>query len=171
MTGKITVGADLSALCEFVAPTMPYDDLRIGRYSEENRIYFVTTVINNRKEAIFKDFFCARLVVNEMRYLHDENRVESIAWVIMPDHLHWLFQLKNKDTLPNVMKALKARSSLNINKYLNKTGAVWQRAYYDHALRKDEDIKGISRYIVANPLRAGLVKHIYEYPLWDAIWL
>ena len=150
---------------------MPYDDLRIGRYSEANRIYFVTTVINNRKEAIFTDFFCARLVVNEMRYLHDTEKVSSIAWVIMPDHLHWLFQLKAQDSLPDVMKILKARSAQNINKYLGTTGAVWQKTYYDHAVRKEEDIKGISRYIIANPLRAGLVEHISDYPLWDAIWL
>lgn len=150
---------------------MPYDNLRIGRYSETNRIYFVTTVIKNRNERIFNDFSAARLVVNEMRYLHETEKVSSIAWVIMPDHLHWLFQLKEQESLPNVVKSLKARSAQNINKYLNRTGAVWQKAYYDHALRKEEDIKGISRYIVANPLRAGLVKNIGDYPLWDAIWL
>jgi putative transposase len=46
-----------------------------------------------------------------------------------------------------------------------------KKAFYDHAVRKDEDVQGIARYIVANPLRAGLVKHIGYYPLWDAIWL
>jgi hypothetical protein len=46
---------------------LAYDNLRKGRFSEKNRIYFVTTVINNREEAIFKDWFCARLVVKEMR--------------------------------------------------------------------------------------------------------
>jgi putative transposase len=150
---------------------MPYDNLRIGRYSETNRIYFVTTVINNRNDCIFSNFSTARLVVNEMRYLHETEKANSIAWVIMPDHLHWLFQLKEQDSLPNIVKTLKARSAQNINKHLNRTGAVWQKAYYDHALRKEEDIKGISRYIVANPLRAGLVKNIGDYPLWDAIWL
>jgi hypothetical protein len=58
-----------------------------------------------------------------------------------------------------------------INRHLNRAGSVWQKTYYDHAVRKDEDIKGISRYIVANPLRAGLVHDIGDYPLWDAIWL
>jgi REP element-mobilizing transposase RayT len=46
-----------------------------------------------------------------------------------------------------------------------------QRAFYDHALRQDEDVQGVARYIVANPLRAGLVENIGDYPLWDAIWL
>ena len=150
---------------------MAYDDLRKGRFSEKNRIYFVTTVINNREEAIFKDWFCARLVVKEMRSLHDSRRVGSIAWVVMPDHLHWLLQLQAEESLPNVMRTLKARSAHLINRHLNRAGPVWQKTYYDHAVRKDEDIKGISRYIAANPLRAGLVHDIGEYPLWDAIWL
>ena len=38
-------------------------------------------------------------------------------------------------------------------------------------LRKEEDILEIARYIVANPLRAGLVKKLNDYPLWDAIWV
>ena len=42
---------------------------------------------------------------------------------------------------------------------------------YDHALRADEDVLAAARYIVANPLRAGLVGSIRDYPFWDAVWL
>jgi hypothetical protein len=38
-------------------------------------------------------------------------------------------------------------------------------------LRQDEDVARVARYVVANPLRAGLVKRIGDYPLWDAAWL
>jgi hypothetical protein len=38
-------------------------------------------------------------------------------------------------------------------------------------MRKDQDLQVAARYIVANPLRAGLVKRVGDYPLWDAIWL
>jgi hypothetical protein len=48
---------------------------------------------------------------------------------------------------------------------------LWQRAFYDHALRKDEDVRQIARYIIANPLRRGLVKDVGDYLLWDAAWL
>ncbi len=89
----------------------------------------------------------------------------------MPDHLHWLFQLNEGCLLSRVMKTLKARSAIAINRYRGQGGSIWQRAYYDHALRKDEDIRNIARYIVANPLRAGLVKNIGDYPHWDCTWL
>ena len=89
----------------------------------------------------------------------------------MPDHLHWLFQLNENCTLSDTMKCLKARSARSINQYLNTEGQIWQRSYYDRGLRDGEDIKALSRYIVANPLRAGLVENIGEYSHWDAVWL
>jgi len=106
-----------------------------------------------------------------MRSLHDGGAVSSIAWVVMPDHVHWLFQLGEDFTLSQVMKQLKARSALKINASLGREGPVWQRGFYDHAIRHDKDLRTVSRYIVANPLRAGLVQQLGDYPLWDAIWL
>ena len=34
-----------------------------------------------------------------------------------------------------------------------------------------EDVRAVARYIIANPLRAGLCERIGDYPLWDAAWL
>jgi len=150
---------------------MSYSDLRKGRYSEHRQAYFVTTVLDERERRYFTDFFCARCVVAEMRTLHDDEIVNSLAWVVMPDHVHWLFQLGEHMDLSAVVKRFKAHSAKRVNRYLNRQGALWQKSFYDHAVRKEEDIQGIARYIVANPLRAGLVEHIGDYPMWDAIWL
>lgn len=150
---------------------MTYADLRNGRHSESGRAYFITTVLAQREKRYFADFCCARLVVHAMRSLHNTNEVESLAWVIMPDHVHWLFQLGEVATLSAVMKKFKARSALAVNRYLQRDGTVWQKAFYDHAVRDEDDIPGIARYMVANPLRAGLVERIGDYPLWDAKWV
>lgn len=48
---------------------------------------------------------------------------------------------------------------------------VWQRGFHDRALRQEEDLIATARYVVANPLRAGLVDRIGDYPWWDAVWL
>ncbi len=150
---------------------MAYQDLLKGRYSETGRIYFVTTVLADRETRIFDDLMCGRKVIAEMKRLHDSGVLESLAWVVMPDHMHWLFQLGEQITLSDVLKSFKARSAISINRHLNRKGRLWQRSYYDHALRKEEDIRDVARYIVANPLRAGLVTKIGNYPLWDAAWL
>ncbi len=150
---------------------MPYNDLRKGRHSEAWRAYFVTAVLAERKQRYFDNFASTRLVVAEMRTLHESGAVHSLAWVVMPDHLHWLFQLGDSMSLSALMKGFKARSAQRVNYHLKRRGPLWQKAFYDHAVRKEEDVKAIARYIVANPLRAGLVDNIGDYPYWDAIWV
>ena len=149
---------------------MSYNELRKGRFSEANRIYFVTTVTCQR-EKLFSNFTLARTVINIMKGLHNDDYVDSLSWVVMPDHLHWLIQLNDKNNLPAVMKKFKAISARSINQNLNRNGQVWQKTYYDRSLRQEDDIKQVSRYIVANPLRAGLIENIGDYPHWDAVWL
>lgn len=83
----------------------------------------------------------------------------------MPDHIHWLMQLASSQPLSNVIKAIKSKASVQLGQ------PIWQKGFYDHAIRKDEDIQNIARYIVANPVRAGLVTRVGDYPHWDAIYL
>lgn len=123
-----------------IKKTKPHaEDLRKGRYSENNRIYLVTTVTRQRQK-VFSNFSQARRLVL-------------------------------------VMRSVKGASTFQIQKIRRDQGVIstnqglWQDGYHDHAVRKEEDLLQIARYIIANPLRAGLVKKVADYPLWDAIWL
>ena len=149
---------------------MSYQKLRTGRLSEPGRAYFITTVTQHRIP-LFYDLYCARVVINNMRRIHIDAWVESLSWVVMPDHVHWLFQLTDKKNLSVVVKYFKARTAQQLNKKLNRSGRLWQKAFYDRAIRDGEDLRQIARYIVANPLRADLVENIEDYPHWDACWL
>lgn len=149
---------------------MSYDALRRGRASLSGHAYFVTTSTYSRLP-LFSDMNLARLVIWQMRELHDAGYLHSFCWVLMPDHLHWLFQLKEKGPLGDVVGRFKSNSARAINRYRGESGAVWQRAYYDRAIRREESLIDVSRYIVANPLRAGLVSRVGDYPHWDAEWL
>ena len=144
--------------------------LQKGRVSNEQFVYHVTFNTQGRI-AWFEDFSSGRVVVRQMKTLHEQQTVNSFAWVVMPDHIHWLFQLNNTMSLSAVVKNVKATSALILNKKLHRKGSIWQRGFYDHALRDEEDYQQVARYIVANPLRAGLVKSIGDYALWDAVWL
>ena len=144
--------------------------LRCGRYSEPYRLYLITTVTWKR-QPFFNDLFVGRIVVEQMRRIQEDGLVQSMAWVLMPNHLHWMVQLMENGDLSRIMFFVKGRSAHYINKILNHKGPVWQKAFYDHALRKDEDVRKMARYIIANPMRQGLVKKIDDYPLWDAIWI
>lgn len=143
--------------------------LRTGRFSAPGQIYLVTTVVQNR-DPVFRDFMQGRLVVDALKKAQEEELVLSLAWVVMPDHLHWLFELKN-NTLTCIMARTKSRITLALNRSLERDGSLWQHGFHDRAIRRDEDLPAVARYIVANPLRAGLVEKIGDYPLWDAVWL
>lgn len=144
--------------------------LRSARYSEAQRIYLVTTATAQRAP-VFADFCCARLLVRVMLHLEQTGHVRSLAFVVMPDHLHWLFEMHPGYRLEAIMHLLKGRSAREINRRHNHGGVLWQDGYHDHAVRRDQDVAALARYIVANPLRAGLVRSVREYPHWDAIWL
>jgi len=88
----------------------------------------------------------------------------------MPDHLHWLVELSDVD-LSRLVLRVKSCSAIALNRALGQCGRLWQKGFHDHALRKDEDLRAVARYVVANPLRAGLVDSVGDYPHWDAPWL
>jgi len=143
--------------------------LRIGRFSETYRSYLVTTVTDAR-QPIFTDWSLGRLLVHAMKTEHDRGEVSSLAWVVMPDHLHWLFELRSGE-LSEVVCRVKSRSTMVINKATGRTGKLWRGGFHDRAIRHDESLITAARYIVANPLRAGLVAKVGDYPLWDADWI
>jgi REP element-mobilizing transposase RayT len=143
--------------------------LRTGRYSGHHQLYLLTTIVHCRSP-LFADWRMGRLVVDQFRLAEAEGAAHSLAWVVMPDHFHWLIELRDS-SLSALMRRAKSRSAHSINHALGRQCQVWQKGFHDRALRSEEDIKGIARYVVANPLRAGLVKRIGDYPLWDAIWL
>ncbi|UYP82423.1 REP-associated tyrosine transposase [Pseudomonas asiatica] len=143
--------------------------LRRGRYSELGRLYLLTTVTHQRKP-LFHDLHHARLVIHQLRQSDQEHACRSLAWVLMPDHLHWLIELKGT-TLGTLMRRFKSRSSLVLHQAGVEQDPVWQPGYQDRALRREESMVHVARYIVANPLRAGLVRSVRDYPHWDAVWL
>jgi putative transposase len=146
-------------------------DLRKGRTSTPGQIYLISTVTHQR-QPVFSDFHCARIVIDTLRYSQLRCGIDSLTFVVMPDHLHWLFSLGKSTSLSQVVADMKRRSSYRINEHIKRSGTpVWQPGFHDYALRKEDEIKDVARYIVANPLRAGLVDKIGDYPFWDAVWL
>ena len=149
---------------------MSYADLRKGRFSESGREYFVTAVLNQRKP-LFKDLYLARTFIGVLRGIQKEGLGVWLAWVLMPDHFHGLVSLESGGELSALMNKVKGTSARELNRRLGRHGICWQPGFYDHALRKEEDRVQTGRYIIANPLRAGLVKRLGDYPHWDSVWL
>ena len=143
--------------------------LRAGRFSQSGQVYLLTATTFNR-DKLFTDWQTGRALIDELRAVHEQGEAQSLAWVVMPDHFHWLVEIKAK-SLADLMRRVKSRSAYTLNQQLGRSGRLWQKSFHDRAVRREEDIQRVARYIVANPLRAGLVKKVGDYPLWDAKWL
>jgi putative transposase len=148
---------------------MTFNSLRKGRVSEFGREYIVTTVVAGRLP-LLSDVHIARLLMNEVHHVEKQNMGEWLAWVIMPDHFHGLFSLGEHGSLSSMMHMLKGRSARAINQHLVRQGALWMPAFHDRALRHEDDRIAIARYLVANPIRAGLVENIEHWPYWDSVF-
>jgi len=90
----------------------------------------------------------------------------------LPDHIHLVFDALddpsgNPYRLPEIMRQIKGSSSRAINLILARQGTVWHNESFDHVLRADEDVRSAAEYVLQNPVRAGLVKDVDDYP-W--IW-
>ncbi len=81
----------------------------------------------------------------------------------MPDHVHMLL-------VPavggDVIRFVQQVKSLAAREYLARggSGRLWQRGFYDHMARHEEDVAAMARYIVGNPVRAGMVEDSSAYP-------
>jgi REP element-mobilizing transposase RayT len=143
--------------------------LRIGRVAELQRPYLITTATRDRKP-VFADWHIGRLLAAELHKTAQCGYAETLAWVIIPDHLHWLM-MPNTESLDAVVRRVKSRSARSICRASGTRGALWQKGYHDRAVRRNEDVRAMARYIIANPLRAGLAESVGDYPLWDTAWL
>ena len=150
---------------------MSWNDLRTGRYSQPEGEYFITFNTHDRTP-FFNDFELAKLFCQQIKSNEKQQHCTWLAWVLMPDHFHGLLKLNESNTeLSKTVGTLKGSTSFIINKKLNRKGQLWQPAYHDRALRKEEDRIAIARYIVANPLRKKIVEVLKHYPFWNSIYL
>ena len=145
-------------------------ELRRGRVSVPGQVHHVTAATRDR-QAWFSDFHVACEAVRAFRGPAALGDATLLAWVLMPDHAHWLLQLGQRMPLEMVVARMKGVSATQVNRVLFRAGPLWVPAFHDRALRREEDLRAVARHIVANPLRAGLVDQLGNYPFWDSEWL
>jgi putative transposase len=85
------------------------------------------------------------------------------AYRFMPDHLHLeLAGLEENASLTRIMRSYKGNAAVAARR--RGIRSLWQKAYYDHIVRANEGIDAVAFYIFNNPVRAGLVRKITEWP-------
>jgi REP element-mobilizing transposase RayT len=145
--------------------------LRRGRVSITGQLYHVTARTAEHSQP-FADAVSALAACLAIHRYFLESPSHCLAWVLMPDHAHWLVELAGVESLSKTIGALKKAIATTVNVSRDCVGqTLWQVGFHDRALRKEDDVVVVARYIVANPIRAGLVTRIGDYPWWNAAWL
>ncbi|MCH8334679.1 MAG: transposase, partial [Proteobacteria bacterium] len=75
----------------YTSPAKGARALRKGRFSGQCQIYHITTRTRDR-EPFFLDLTLGRTVVRSLKREDDAGHTKTLAFVVMPDHLHWRFQ-------------------------------------------------------------------------------
>ncbi len=82
----------------------------------------------------------------------------------MPDHVHLLIEATCDQA--NCLRFISRAKQYAGYHHARAFGGrrLWQRYSYERVLREDDDVQAIARYVVSNPVRAGLVSRIQDYP-------
>jgi putative transposase len=124
--------------------------------------YFVTTCTAFRRP-VFQDSILAANVATQ--FLQSARQVEfaTIAYCFMPDHVHLLLNAESDHAdLERLRKHAKQVSGFSYRRTHQDT--LWQPGYHERVLRNDEETLTVARYVLENPVRAGLAKQLGEWP-------
>ena len=139
--------------------------------------YFLTIVTYDRLP-LFKDFQNIELLRSAVAKVQRKQPFRIIAAVILPDHLHFIWQLPPDDSNYSqrisrlkvlFTRACKARNPSNLeisqSRYKHRESDVWQRRFWEHSIRDEVDLQKHLDYIHYNPVKHGLVScpHLWSY--------
>ena len=141
------------------------------RYFEPNKWYFFTLTLQNRKRALLTEHI--ELLRTSFKKACALKNAEIKAIVILPEHLHTVISLKdNKAGYPGFWRYLKSGFSSKLPVGLVRSKAmkgrgergIWQRRYWEHMIRDQQDLENHINYIHYNPVKHGLVDSVIDWP-------
>lgn len=126
--------------------------LHANRWSLPGARYFVTLCTMERHTGLTTNT-TASAIRNAVMAADAVGDTETLAFTVMPDHIHWLFHLGGRLSLGRVIARYKAETRAE----LQAGHRVWQHDFYEHRLRAEEGAEDYGRYVILNPYRAGLL--------------
>src|SRR5882757_2613128 len=144
---------------------------RYLRAKIEGSVYFFTVVLAERPSNLLVD------QIDRLRHIYQavqqSHPFETIAICVLPDHLHALWALPESDAdfsarwsliKSGFSRGLAPSHSRSASKIYKREKGIWQRRYWEHAIRDDEDFERHVNYIHFNPVKHGLVGRVCDWP-------
>ncbi len=110
-------------------------------------------------------------VVSESLCFRNGRVYTLFAFTIMSNHVHIVFRPQEKEngvpySLSGIMMSIKRRTARECNTILGRQGQFWQHESYDHVVRDQREFERIIRYVLDNPVKAGLAERWEDWP-WN----
>jgi putative transposase len=128
---------------------------------EGARVYSLTLACAERRP-VFGGRSIVDRCIDVLRSCSEKHEFAVLAYCFMPDHLHLLVEGGSGSSLPRFVKDFKQRTGYAYRR--TSTKVLWQKSYYDHVLRREENVRHVARYVVGNAVRAGLAEAPADYP-------
>jgi putative transposase len=144
---------------------------RYRRAKIEGGTFFFTLALADRRS----DLLVSQVdrLRRSYRIMQQRLPVETLAICILPDHLHALWQLPEGDAdfasrwslfKSGFSRGLPAAKTRSASKVAKREKGLWQRRYWEHAIRDDADFERHVDYIHYNPVKHGLVTRVADWP-------
>ncbi len=135
--------------------------MQYRRLYQEGGCYFFTVTTYGR-QPIFRSPEAVELLRTAFRELRSERPFEIDAAVVLPDHLHCIWRLPDgDDDFSNRFKSIKKRFT---TAYEGQAGKVWQKRFWEHLIRDQDDWRRHMDYIHYNPVKHGQVQRPGDWP-------
>ena len=149
------------------------------RRSYEGRVFLFTVVTHRRRPILTTDEGRAALR-NAIRAVREDRPFSMIAVVLLPDHLHAVWELPREDndysTRWRRIKGIFTRQwmaaggmsiPVTLSRSKRREQGVWQRRFFEHTCRDEADLKRCIDYVHVNPLKHRLVERVADWP-WSS---
>lgn len=141
-------------------------------YTSPGVVYHIT-IGTHQKQRFFTTSSINQEVINILKNSSELYGYRLIAYCLMPDHIHILAQAgEHPKDLREFVRGFKSFCSVatGVATANNVThNKLWQRGFYEHILRKEENVAEIAEYILNNPIRKGLVQNRGQYKWCELI--
>ena len=136
---------------------LPLDDYR-------RAACYALTIGTAERKPLFAVEATVQLCLDALRRCGEGSGFSVLAYCFMPDHLHLLLEGEDGADLVKFVSRFKQQSGYLYRRSRPDSGNLWQKSYHDHVVRSDEGLLQMAKYIVGNPVRAGLVESCEDYP-------
>ncbi|HEX8948776.1 MAG TPA: transposase [Dissulfurispiraceae bacterium] len=156
--------------------------VRLKGYDYSQRGAYFITICAHSRECLFGDVVDGEIRLSDYGHVVEKEWMKTAdirqniyldCYMVMPNHFHGIVVIDDDcrgtarrapteerfakpvaGSLPTIMRSFNSAVTKNINEIRNTPGVpVWQRNYYEHVIRNDDEMNHIREYIVNNPAR------------------